>query len=72
MNNNELYRKRKTFGETGKTTNFSEYFGTEPSNFNLNFLSSCFPRFLIEVLPNKCFILIGLQILNKICKLKIF
>jgi hypothetical protein len=37
-------------------TNGVEYFGTEPSNFNQHFSSLCFPRFLIEKMPNKCFI----------------
>ena len=39
-----------------KITNSFETFGTELSNFNLHFLSFCFPKFLIENLPNKCFI----------------
>jgi len=39
-----------------KITNSFETFGTELSNFNLHFLSFCFPKFLIEKLPNKCFI----------------
>jgi hypothetical protein len=39
-----------------KITDRVEYFGTEPSNFNLHFSSFCFPKFLIEVLRNKCFI----------------
>ena len=39
-----------------KITDRVETFGTESSNFNLHFLSFCFPKFLIENLPNKCFI----------------
>jgi hypothetical protein len=33
-----------------------ENVGTEPYNFNLHFSSFCFPKFLIEKMPNKCFI----------------
>jgi hypothetical protein len=49
-------RKKGNFGKTKKITNRVENFGTEPYNFNQHFSSFCFPRFLIEVMPNKCFI----------------
>ena len=55
MNNNGL-QKKGNFDKTKKITNRVENVGTEASNFNPHFSPFCFPKFLIEVLPNKCFI----------------